>query len=201
MKKVNDVVQIIGGANHGTKRNSNDFYATPIVAVEKLLNNFKDFDKDIPIFDPCVGKGHCLKPFRDRGYIVHGVDLIERQDYFDNSIKYTGGQDFIKRTESIKDNIVSNPPYNMCKEFVEHGMDLLSENRYMVMLLKLQFLETKKRYELFKKYPPKYVYVFVNRIGCIPEGEGTDSTSSAICYAWYVWQKGFKGEPVIRWIE
>jgi len=25
--------------------------------------------------------------------------------------------------------------------------------------------------------------------------------SNAVCYCWYVWQKGYMGEPRIRWIE
>lgn len=25
--------------------------------------------------------------------------------------------------------------------------------------------------------------------------------SSAKCYAWFVWEKGFKGDPVIKWIN
>ena len=27
-----------------------------------------------------------------------------------------------------------------------------------------------------------------------------DLGSSAVCYAWFVWEKGFKGETIIRWI-
>ena len=25
--------------------------------------------------------------------------------------------------------------------------------------------------------------------------------SSAVAYAWFVWEKGFKGDPVIKWIN
>lgn len=25
--------------------------------------------------------------------------------------------------------------------------------------------------------------------------------SSAICYAWFVWEKGYKGKPEIEWIN
>lgn len=24
--------------------------------------------------------------------------------------------------------------------------------------------------------------------------------SSAVCYAWFVWRKGFKGSPTIHWL-
>ena len=66
------------------------------------------------------------------------------------------------------------------------------------MLLKIQFLETKKRRELFNKYPPKYIYVFSERIECGKNGIFTGG--SAICFAWYVWEKDFKGDTIIKWI-
>ena len=196
-----DVIQILGGANHDTVREEDDFYATPTMAVQKLLDNFQDgLSKDCKIWDPCAGKGHILKPFRDAGYTVEGSDLIERTDLWDNSIVYPGGFDFLKYDKPIDSNIVTNPPYKICLDFAKKGMELLEENRYMCMLLKIQFLETKARYEFFKEYPPKYVYVFVNRIGCIPGGETDINKPSAICYAWYIWQKGYNGDPMIKWI-
>lgn len=197
--KCTDVVQILGGANHNTIREANDFYATPTEAVKALMKNF-EFDKSKTIYDPCVGKGHILKPFRDEGFNVKGTDLVGRADYFDPNIKYEGGTDYIACTEKFDGTIVTNPPYEICKNFAETCINNITDGNYVCMLLKIQFLETKSRYELFKKYPPKYVYVFVNRIGCIPGGESDKKTSSAICYAWYVWEKGYTGEPIIRWL-
>ena len=57
-----------------------------------------------------------------------------------------------------------------------------------------------KLYELFKEYPPKRVYVFVNRVNCGKNGV-FGKESSAVCYCWFVWEKGFKGKPTIDWIE
>ena len=201
-EKCSDVIQILGGANHDTVREDEDFYATPTMAVQKLINAFgSELSRDKCILDPCVGKGHILKPFRDAGYTVEGTDLIERNDLWDSSIVYPGEHDFLKRSEPIKDsNIVTNPPYKICLDFAKKGMELLDNGLYMCMLLKIQFLETKARYEFFKQYPPKYIYVFVNRIGCIPGGETDENKSSAICYAWYIWQKGYAGDPMVRWI-
>ena len=88
---------------------------------------------------------------------------------------------------------------NCASEFVEHALDISMDSVKVAMLLKIQFLETKKRYDLFKKYPPKKIYVFVNRIDCGKNGEfGTES--SAVCYAWFVWEKGYDGLPQIDWI-
>lgn len=69
------------------------------------------------------------------------------------------------------------------------------------MFLKLQFLEGKQRKELFKKYPPKVVYVSSSRLICAKNGDFSEYKSSAVAYAWFVWEKGFKGDPIIKWIN
>ena len=65
------------------------------------------------------------------------------------------------------------------------------------MFLKIQFLEGKARRALFEKYPPKTVYVSSSRLRCAMNG----IKSSAVCYAWYVWVKGYTGDTVIKWIN
>ena len=84
-------------------------------------------------------------------------------------------------------------------------MEVLDENNKCVMFLKLQFLEGKARRKLFEKYPPKYVYVFSARQRCAMNGNFTKyanegDSHGAVAYCWYIWEKGFKGEPIIRWL-
>lgn len=70
------------------------------------------------------------------------------------------------------------------------------------MFLKIQFLEGKARRELFKKYPPKTVYVSSARLHCAMNGDFEKyAKSNAVCYCWYVWQKGYTGDTVIKWIN
>ena len=69
-----------------------------------------------------------------------------------------------------------------------------------IMFLKIQFLEGKDRRKLFDKLPPKYVYVNSARQTCYINGNMNKKMSSASCYCWYIWQKGYNGEPTIRWI-
>lgn len=101
--------------------------------------------------------------------------------------------------------ILTNPPYKYAKEFVEHGIELIQDGNYVIMFLKLQFLEGKARREMFKKYPPKYVYVFSSRQRCAMNGNfekyaNEGESHGAVAYCWFMWEKGFKGDPVIRWI-
>lgn len=70
------------------------------------------------------------------------------------------------------------------------------------MFLKIQFLESKARRKLFRDYPPKYIYVSSSRLKCAMNGDFEKyAKSTAVCYCWYVWEKGFNGEPVVRWFN
>ena len=67
--------------------------------------------------------------------------------------------------------IVTNPPYAMAKEFVEHSLDLLETGEYCIMLLKIQFLEGKARRKLFETKQLKHVWVFSERQKCLKNNE------------------------------
>ena len=68
------------------------------------------------------------------------------------------------------------------------------------MFLKIQFLETIKRYEhIFKKIPPKNVYIFVKRMPCY-KNDNRQQKQSAVCYTWIIWDKEYTGDTIIRWI-
>lgn len=72
------------------------------------------------------------------------------------------------------------------------------------MFLKLQFLEGKARKALFQKFPPKCIYVASGRLLCAKNGEFEKMKAgggSAVAYAWFVWQKGYTGETVVKWIN
>ena len=79
-------------------------------------------------------------------------------------------------------DILTNPPYKYAKEFVEKALKIQSEGYYTIMFLKIQFLEGQARKELFKKYPPKYVYVNSARQLCAMNGEFEKYTATALCY-------------------
>jgi len=128
-----------------------------------------------------------------------GVDLVDRG--YPNTIV----TDFLKwDTDKRFDGIITNPPYSLAKEFVEKGMELLRDDGQMLMFLKIQFLEGLKRKELFEKYPPKYIYVFRNRMATWNNGKSLDDNgkrwATTMCHAWFIWEKGSKTEPIIRWL-
>ncbi len=96
------------------------------------------------------------------------------------------------------DHIVTNPPFILAEQFVRHA---LTQARYKVALLcKLSFLESKRRKELFSATPLRSVYVFSERVTMLKNGLGRGDESGMQAYAWYVWERGYNGKPVLDWI-
>lgn len=107
--------------------------------------------------------------------------------------------DFLKCENKFDGDIITNPPYKQATEFVVKALELT--NRKVAMFLRIQFLESKRRYEeIFRSNPPKKVLVFVKRIKCYPDDCDTIK-SSAICYCWIIWDKEYNGKPILEWID
>ncbi len=51
------------------------------------------------------------------------------------------------------------------------------------------------------KLKPKTVYVSSSRLNCAKDGNFDLYTSSAIAYAWFVWEKGYQGDTIVKWIN
>ena len=199
----NSIYKTLGASNHvEEEREQNDYYATHPKAVKVLLEN-EEFSKQV--WEPACGEGHMSEVLKDHGYIVKSSDLINR-GYTDAEVA-----DFLTiQKQAIGNNkmdIITNPPYKFAKEFVEKALELSDEGVKIAMFLKLQFLEGQARKELFLTNPPKVVYVSSSRLGCAKNGQfkldknGEPVIESAVAYAWFVWEKGFKGNTIIKWIN
>jgi hypothetical protein len=186
----------LGASNHSNKeRQKEDYYATPPIAVKKLLDTGIELSKNI--WEPACGEGHISKVLEQYGYNVRSTDIINR-GYGSETI------DFLYEETPFDGDIVTNPPYRMGIQFVSKGFNLISEGHKIVMLLRLCFLEGKERGIFFKENPPRNVYVFSSRIACAKNGEfqvsDGSTESGAVAYAWFEWIKGFRGKPEISWI-
>lgn len=111
-----------------------------------------------------------------------------------------GGVDFLKCREPFYGDIVTNPPFKYAQEFIEHALELIPEGNKVCMFLKVQFLEGKARKSFFAENPPKTVWVSSSRIQFGMNGDFGDK-SSMLATAWYVWEKGYKGDTVLRWFN
>ena len=185
-----------GASNHSdTERAEFDYYATDPEAVKALLGieSFHHY-----IFEPACGGCHISEVLIDRGFNVVSSDIVNRGSRYQTSVG-----DFLQFNPQPRNSrdIITNPPYKYAAEFVEHALDISQESVKVAMLLKLTFLEGAKRKRLFEKYPPKNIYVFANRVDCWKNGVQPEKPSKAVCYAWFVWEKGYAGVSKIQRIE
>lgn len=140
--------------------------------------------------------GHLVQALRDKGYKVLASDIVDRGCYGSYISDFFG-------CEHATCDIITNPPYSKAKEFVEHALDIVADGRKVAMFLKLTFLESKKRRALFDKYPPARIWVFSERVQCAKNGDFETykkGVGTAVAYAWYIWEKGFKGQTTVGWI-
>ena len=179
------------GVNPNSKREENDFYATNPLALQIFLSQFRD-ELNINIWECSCGEGHLSKELISQGYNVYSSDLINRG--------YGEQKDFLKCSENFNGDILTNPPFKLAEKFIEKGFELIENGNKLILFLKIQFLEGQKRKILFEKYPLKYVYVHSSRQQCSMNGDFGNLKATTQFYAWYVWEKGFKGETIIKWL-
>lgn len=190
-----------GASNHTEEeRQPEDYYATEPRAVDLLLEQetFSPY-----VWECACGEGHMSDILKSHGYNVKSSDIIDRG--------YEGTEiiDFLALTKDdvSKDfsrDIITNPPYKYAKQFVEKALEISMDGTKIAMFLKLTFLESKTRKKLFEKYPPRVVYVSSSRLQCAKNGDFQKykkGVGTAVAYAWFVWEKGFKGDPIIKWIN
>lgn len=191
----NSIYKTLGASNHTEKtREANDYYATEPKALELLL----DLEQFSPYVWECAcGEGHLAEVLKKRGYSVASSDLIDRG-------YGKGGVDFLLCSHVWSGDIITNPPYKYAREFAEHALELVTDGHKVALFLKVQFLEGKARRELFEKYPPKTVYVASSRLLCAKNGDFDGMRAgggSAVAYAWFIWEKGYHGDTVVKWFN
>lgn len=187
------VFTTMGASNYRNyERPTDDFYATDPLAVEKLLEVEKFHSS---VYEPACGMGHISKVLSNHGYAVKSTDLIYRGYGEFKPV------DFLTLDwHDVDIDIITNPPYSHAEEFVRKAIDVVAEGRKVAMLLKIQFLESQKRKALFEEYPPRTVYVFSKRVACAKNGDFNQKLSSAMFFAWFVWEKRYKGKTYIKWL-
>jgi len=183
-----------GCSNHCSfNRADHDFYATDPKAAEWLLKLEPNLSDNI--WECACGDLSLSNVFTATGKCVRNSDIVARKDGIEIL-------DFLMCDTHVSNtDIVTNPPYKYAKEFVEKALSLIDDGHYVCMFLKLTFLEGKSRRQLFKDYPPIRVWVSSSRMNCFLNGNIASNSSSAVCYAWFVWQKGYKGFPELRWFN
>ena len=186
-----DTLKTIGASNHSDEERSKlDYYGTDPRSTETLLRyeNFSNF-----IWEPAAGHHLIVDVLKNAGYEVKATDVADYGfgDAQLNFLNYKGNFD---------GDIITNPPYGLSTDFAIKALEVIKPGRKVAMFLRLLFLEGTKRYEnLFKTNPPKTIYVFSNRQ--VSDKNDDFDHGSAVAYAWFVWEKGFQGDPTIKWVN
>ena len=188
----------LGATNHSRtgERPESDYYATDPESLEIFLHKLGEdnITLNTNIWECAAGDGALSNVLKKYGYRVRSSDIYKR-GFEDNEII-----DFLEAQERWDGDILSNPPYSLAQEFVEKALECVQDGSKVIMYLHLQFLESKGRRELFDTNPPKYIYVNSARQVCYKNGDTTRKMSSAVCYCWFIWEKGYQGDPIIKWI-
>ena len=148
----------------GQRLNHTDFYATPPWCYENLDINWLLFGK---AHEPCRGDGRIQFFLEEEKDIPCSYsEIMEGKNFFD----WQEGTDLI----------LTNPPYSIAQEFIEHG---IQHSETCIMLLRINYLGSISRHKWWKKYTPVALHVLSKRPSFT--GKGTDATD----YAWFVWDK------------
>ena len=205
---------------HTTKgREADDFYATDPKAIEELINAPVVYYKQTAqrILSSCKGecgffiwecaagngnlsnwlKRNCYNVVASDlkyrgcidGSIIDGLDFLTTYPY--NKFKGAAAHPFV---------IITNPPYSLATEFIEHALEILPDGGLYIALMNITYLHGIDRYKrVYSKGTLREVYVFSKKIHVYKNNIPTGHTSMCV-YAWYVFQKGYKGQPTIYWL-
>lgn len=199
MRNQNSIFTTLGASNHALEeREQHDYYATDPKAVELLL----ELEQFAPvIWEPACGEGHISKVLQAHGYEVISTDLIYRGFGDPEPL------DFLTETlEGFEGDIITNPPYSMGLEFVQKALESVRPGGKASgpvgkwLCSEGSVFGGTEAGAILQEYPPRTVYISRSRLACYKNGD-MSKTDSAIAYAWYVWEKGFTGDPVIKWFN
>ena len=140
-------------------RAENDYYPTPPYATEQLLKHEKFYGE---IWEPACGEGHISKVLEAADFTVCSSDAF----YY----AFGGVRDFLDEDQCSFDHIITNPPYKLAQEFVEHSKTIAKHK--IAMLLRTAFLESQERYDFFqdKVFPLKCIHQFSKRLTIHKDG-------------------------------
>lgn len=183
-----------GNRVHSIRDRKDDLYQTPAVAVRVLLRV-----EDVPsmVWEPCCGPGSIVSELRSTGRSVVAHDLVD-WGCPDSEAR----RDFLMERSPAATCIVTNPPFKLAEEFVEHAIGLCPE---VYMLLRVAFLEG-LRWERSLAPHLARVHVFAPRLPMMHrEGwDGPVNSNSGIAFGWFAFQRNWArkgGLPTVAWVN
>lgn len=167
----------------GYQRIENDAYETPEWVTKALLPHLRPGVETV--WEPACGGGKMVEILQEEIAHVLATDIM-----FD-------GDDFLKRTEIKSEGIVTNPPYILATEFIDHALNLMKPNMgFVAMLLRTDFDHAIRRKYLFGKNPQfSKKLVLTKRISWFKDAKGSPSFN----HAWFIWDWRHSGPPTLAY--
>ena len=185
------MIALSSGTARGPLRDrGNDLYETSECATLALLRV-----EQLPkrIWEPACGRGAIVRVLRAHGHEVLASDLI---DYGDPTCFYRRNFLLEHKLPKCCECILTNPPFSLAEEFVEHALELCP---YVIMLLRLAFLESERRSHILDTGSLARIHVFRRRLPMMHRDSWTGpKASSAMAFAWFVWDRGHIGPATIN---
>lgn len=172
---------MLGASKH--QRREGDFYATPEWVTEVLCRHVR-FHR---VWEPACGEGHMSRVLERYGARVESTDLFDRGYGDDHGTSFLDMNSPYSHDDTPYD-IVTNPPFSLADEFVEHALKLAEANGTKVaMLLRNEWDCASSRDHLFRPGSHfRLKIVLTKRPRWI---EGTTG-SPRHSYSWYLWDFG-----------
>lgn len=177
-----------------------DLYETPPEATRAFLKAFGAWLPDV-IWEPACGPGAIVRELRAVGHVVIASDLV---DYRDRGLAdQMSGVDFeLERAMPGRAQaIVTNPPFKRADHFVVRALELAPK---VAMLLRLGFIANgvKHRATAMDGGRLKYFCPFRARLPMMHrDGWAGPRSTSQTDFAWYVWDRDYIGEPLVKRLD
>lgn len=165
-------------------RRKNDLYASPAIATY-VLSKFSNIPSKI--LEPASGTGHISKILEILGSDVKAYDI---EQYENSYFPLNGISNYLELEKQDVEGLVTNPPYKdqLPEKFLQKAIEV-DGYKYVAMLCRINFLESEKRYLLFKKFPPSKVVIFSDRITHDNDNlfDVDNDFRGMVCYGWFIW--------------
>jgi hypothetical protein len=182
---------------HTLVERQRDEYDTPAPALRALLRVESLGPAGTRILEPCAGKGNLVLPLRAAGFEVIASDISDRgcpdcaiADFFD-LVQLPVGCDIL----------LTNPPFYCVEQFVRHALSL--RPRRLVLLLRLAFMEARRRTDILENTGLARIHVFDRRLPMMHRASWTGKkANSGMAFAWFTWECDYRGPTTIdriRW--
>lgn len=191
----------MSSTKRGGERSEADDYPTPHWCLHRLLDAMPELREGGNWLEPAAGSGDLMTSteiFIPKGGALWKMprwtavelreDPLDLLDLFlDAGIckRVVCPQDFFEWKTKAKFNvIITNPPFRLAQDFIEKAISM--KPRFVIMLLRLNYVGSQKRHDFFTKCMAHRIYVLPDRPPFTRNKHGRWATDS-IEYAWFVW--------------